>query len=64
MRKKYLIHFLLRDKIDSYKHIHQSIETYADYFLNLQSALENVESTISKKDKENFDITIVGWQII
>ena len=64
MRKKYLIHFLLRDKTDSYKHIHQSIETYANYFLYLQSALESVESTLSKKDKENFDVTVVNWQLI
>lgn len=64
MKKRYLIHYVLESFTDKYKHIHKSVEIEHDgYIESLSSAYSSI-AFIIKKYKDNFNITIVGWQLI
>lgn len=65
MKKKYLIHYLLQNKEDQFKHIHQSVEVYKDgYIESLLDARLAVKLVMSKTLEDQFYVTIVSWQRI
>ena len=65
MLKRYLIHYILRDKEDKFKHIHQSMQILNNgYIESLEDAELIVRRTINQKDKDNYNRTIVSWQML
>lgn len=65
MKKKYLIHYLLQNKEDKFKHIHQSIEIeHSGYIESLVDAQVAVKLNINQILRDWYHIVIVGWQLI